>query len=195
MEGDSPNVSRSSTFMSIPDEPTEEQNVDTTFRTDPSSVGAENEPFAGSIPLQSNVFYNHETLKYMRIIDQYKKLNVGEIELPRVSVFLKEVWLPTNPVQLVIAGSQSCGKSSLLENLTGLPVPITTGIGTRFPIEINLIEDKEFKITSSIYSSGILNDTLTPANRENMSRFFNAPMTQVQFEDLLRDVRYYPFQR
>lgn len=37
------------------------------------------------IPLDGNVFYNEETLKYMRIIDMYKKLGVGkDIELPRV---------------------------------------------------------------------------------------------------------------
>lgn len=37
------------------------------------------------IPIDGNVFYNEETLKYMRIIDMYKKLGVGkDIELPRV---------------------------------------------------------------------------------------------------------------
>jgi hypothetical protein len=38
------------------------------------------------MPIEDNVFYNEETLKYMRIIDMYKKLGVGkDIELPRVS--------------------------------------------------------------------------------------------------------------
>lgn len=36
------------------------------------------------VPVEKNVFYNEETLKYMRIIDTYKKLGVAEIELPRV---------------------------------------------------------------------------------------------------------------
>ncbi len=37
------------------------------------------------IPIDKNVFYNEETLKYMRIIDTYKKLGIGkDIELPRV---------------------------------------------------------------------------------------------------------------
>jgi hypothetical protein len=37
------------------------------------------------VPIEANVFYNEETLKYMRIIDMYKKLGIGkDIELPRV---------------------------------------------------------------------------------------------------------------
>jgi hypothetical protein len=37
------------------------------------------------IPVERNVIYNQETLKYMRIIDKYKKLGIGkDIELPRV---------------------------------------------------------------------------------------------------------------
>lgn len=71
----------------------------------------------------------------------YKKLGIGkDIELPRVSLEL-DMGHTAKPIPLVIAGAYSCGKSSLLENLTGLPVPITSGIGTRFPIEITLIED------------------------------------------------------
>jgi len=41
------------------------------------------------IAVENNVFYNEETLKYMRIIDMYKKLGVGkDIELPRVCCFM-----------------------------------------------------------------------------------------------------------
>ena len=37
------------------------------------------------IPVDKDVFYNEETLKYMKIIDMYKKLGIGkDIELPRV---------------------------------------------------------------------------------------------------------------
>ncbi len=96
--------------------------------------------------------------------------------------------------QLVIAGAQSCGKSSLLENLTGLPVPITTGIGTRFPIEITLIEDdKKFQIKPSIVLDPKA-PALSPMDMQRMQRFnlgqvYNEPMTQVQFEEILREVR------
>jgi hypothetical protein len=37
------------------------------------------------IQVDKDVIHNEETLKYMRIVDMYKKLGVGkEIELPRV---------------------------------------------------------------------------------------------------------------
>jgi hypothetical protein len=43
-----------------------------------------------TIPIDKNVFYNEETLKYMRIIDMYKKLGIGkDIELPRVRIISK----------------------------------------------------------------------------------------------------------
>ena len=39
------------------------------------------------INVEENVIYNQETLKYMRIIDEYKKLGIGkDIELPRVCI-------------------------------------------------------------------------------------------------------------
>lgn len=44
-----------------------------------------------AIPIEKNVFYNQETLKYMRIIDKYKRLDVAEIELPRVSPSIASV--------------------------------------------------------------------------------------------------------
>jgi len=58
----------------------------------------ENEPngrLAGlEIPVEGNVFNNNETVKYMRIIDTYKKLGVGkDIELPRVC---------NHPISLII---------------------------------------------------------------------------------------------
>ena len=37
------------------------------------------------IPVENNIFYDQETLKYMRIIDKYKRLEVAEIEFPRVT--------------------------------------------------------------------------------------------------------------
>ena len=36
------------------------------------------------IPVENNIFYDQETLKYMRIIDKYKRLEVAEVEFPRV---------------------------------------------------------------------------------------------------------------
>ena len=88
----------------------------------------------------------------------------------------------------MVAGAQSSGKSSLLENLTGLPVPVTKGMGTRFPIEINLIEDPDtFQITSSIIPSQ-RDGQLSDVNITRMQRLYNKPMTQAEFEALLREV-------
>lgn len=39
-------------------------------------------------------------------------------------------------IQLVIVGSQSCGKSSLLRTLTDIPFPVGSSCCTRFPIRI-----------------------------------------------------------
>lgn len=61
-------------------------------------------------------------------------------------------------------------------------------MGTRFPIEINLIEDPgNFQITSSIIPNrreGHLSD----ADVTRMHKLYNQPMTQMEFEDLLREV-------
>jgi hypothetical protein len=95
-------------------------------------------------------------------------------------------------VKLVIAGTQNCGKSSLLENLTGLPVPITHGIATRFPIEIILIEDAKFQMKASIVLDPnapvlSLRDT-ERIQKFNLGKVYNSLITQAQFEELLREV-------
>ena len=51
--------------------------------SDPTSSNSHNDP-SEIIPVEKNVFYNQETLKYMRVIDKYKRLEVADIELPRV---------------------------------------------------------------------------------------------------------------
>jgi energy-coupling factor transporter ATP-binding protein EcfA2 len=99
----------------------------------------------------------------------------------------------SNSGQLVIAGAQSCGKSSLLENLTGLPVPITTGIGTRFPIEITLIEDPEKSQTKPSIILDPKARNLSTLDKEKVQKFnlgqvYHDPMTQKEFESLLREV-------
>jgi hypothetical protein len=163
---------------------------------DAASSEPKGRPQGLGIPIEDNVFYNEETLKYMRIIDMYKRLGIGkDIELPRVRYLPEILYNPAKIIQLVIAGAQSCGKSSLLENLTGLPVPITSGIGTRFPIEITLIEDaKKFQIKPSIILDPKAHN-LSLMDKEkvqkfNLGRVYNEPMVQSEFEDLLRDVSF-----
>ena len=64
------------------------------------------------IPVDGTVFYNEETLKYMRIIDMYKKLGVGkDIELPRVLKCIQSVLFS------VLTGySSSLPEPNLVEN-------------------------------------------------------------------------------
>ena len=98
-------------------------------------------------------------------------------------------------IKLVIAGNQSTGKSSLLENLTGLPVPTNTGIGTRFPIDINLIESPVYEVKATI----VLDLTAARAGSveshriTDFSRVYNTPLTVSQFENLLSDVSPFSF--
>lgn len=54
-------------------------------------------------------------------IDLLFEYNIGEL-----------ISLP----QIVVVGDQSCGKSSVLEGLTGLPFPRSSGLCTRFPTQI-----------------------------------------------------------
>ena len=73
-------------------------------------------------------------------------------------------------------------------------MPITTGIGTRFPIEITLIEDpKRFQIKPSIVldpkAPNLSSNDMEKMQQFNLGQVYNEPMTQVQFEDLLREVR------
>jgi GTPase SAR1 family protein len=92
---------------------------------------------------------------------------------------------------LVLAGEQSCGKSSLLESLTNFPVPISTGHGTRFPIEIMMVKDPDkYQIKSRIIPYGTF-----PESRQKKLDKFNSmePMTKSMnrsdFMKLLREVR------
>jgi hypothetical protein len=71
-------------------------------------------------------------------------------------------------------------------------VPITHGIATRFPIEIILIEDAKFQMKASIVL-----DPKVPAlssrdteriQQFNLGKMYNSLITQVQFEELLREV-------
>jgi hypothetical protein len=60
---------------------------------DPTATAPkETEVQSQGIRVEKDVFYNDETIKYMRIIDTYKKLGVGkDIELPRVGSFLQKL--------------------------------------------------------------------------------------------------------
>jgi hypothetical protein len=76
--------------------------------------------------------------------------------------------------------------------LTGLPVPITHGIATRFPIEIILIEDAKFQMKASIVldpkAPALSTRELEQIQKFNLGKLYGNLITQRQFEELLREV-------
>jgi hypothetical protein len=77
-------------------------------------------------------------------------------------------------------------------------VPITQGIGTRFPIEITLIEDpNKFQIKPSIVldpkAQKLSSMEMEKIQKFNLGQVYNDPMTQVEFETLLREVSFVSF--
>jgi energy-coupling factor transporter ATP-binding protein EcfA2 len=94
--------------------------------------------------------------------------------------------------ELVIAETQGCGKSSLLENLTGLSVPTAFSVTARFAIEIILINDIAFQIEARIirHPNAPAEHTLDIEKIERFKRsnIYNSIMTQAQFEYLICEV-------
>ncbi|KAI9758955.1 MAG: succinate dehydrogenase assembly factor 2 [Chaenotheca gracillima] len=92
-------------------------------------------------------YENEEIQKLSQAIDRFRELKLE-----------KHVALP----QLVVAGNQSSGKSSLLESLTGVPFPKGYGLCTRYATEITLRgapnESIEFSVTTT---------TSTPSDRKD----------------------------
>lgn len=71
-------------------------------------------------------------------IDRLFACNVGQyVDLP----------------QLVVAGDQSSGKSSVLEALTDLPFPRESGLFTRFATQITFRRSRETQVSVSIISA------------------------------------------
>jgi hypothetical protein len=58
-------------------------------KSNTATASAETADQTPGIRVEKDIFYNDETIKYMRVIDTYKKLGVGkDIELPRVCFVL-----------------------------------------------------------------------------------------------------------
>jgi hypothetical protein len=73
-----------------------------------------------------------------------------------------------------------------------LPVPITHGIATRFPIEIVLIEDPKFQMKASIVldprAPVLSSRDMEKVQKFNVGKVYSNLITQSQFEELLREV-------
>src|ERR1700733_2672995 len=74
-------------------------------------------------------------------------IRLNQIAQLRASGIGNHIDLP----QLVVAGDQSAGKSSVLEGITGIPFPRQDGVCTKFPTEIILCHDIEkTRITTTV---------------------------------------------
>lgn len=95
----------------------------------------------------------------------------------------------TCPVQLVVVGDQSSGKSSLLESLTGLPFPRDVELCTRYATQITSRRDSESRIEVTIFPGPHASDdhkkhlagfTATASQNEDFA---------AQFPGILEEVR------
>ncbi|KAL2201895.1 P-loop containing nucleoside triphosphate hydrolase protein [Sarocladium strictum] len=84
----------------------------------PDPILEEPQPENATVP--ETMFETEHSKILFEAIDQMHSLGAGQLDIP----------------QLVIVGSQSCGKSSLLRTLTDIPFPVASGRCTRFPIRI-----------------------------------------------------------
>jgi hypothetical protein len=93
----------------------------------------------------------------------------------------------------VLAGPKQCGKSSIIENLTGYPVQYASELKTQFPIEFTLIDDPEM---TRIKAAIILDPMCVDLSMEFLERVrgFNIShgrlprMTGGEFKRLLTEV-------
>lgn len=106
-----------------------------------------------------------EQAELLNVVDSLRTRGLGEITA-----------LP----QLVVAGDQSSGKSSLLEAISGLPFPRQDGLCTRFATEIILRRAKNSLVSVSIVPAG----DSTPADRERLLGFRHNLNAQEDFVDL-----------
>ncbi|KAL4959231.1 uncharacterized protein BDV14DRAFT_185050, partial [Aspergillus stella-maris] len=83
--------------------------------------------------------FSSRTSERLNIIDRVRANGVGNrIALP----------------QIVVAGDQSAGKSSVLEGFTGFPYPRQDGLCTRFATEISLRHEPGTQRARSIQGAG-----------------------------------------
>ncbi|KAK0624839.1 P-loop containing nucleoside triphosphate hydrolase protein [Bombardia bombarda] len=84
--------------------------------------------------------------------------------------------------QIVVAGDQSAGKSSVLEAITGTPFPRDAGACTRFATEIRLRRSHETSITVSI----IPDKNRNFKEQERLQQFGGTVDVTLPFENLMR---------
>jgi GTPase SAR1 family protein len=92
-------------------------------------------------------------------------------------------------LQLVVIGDQSSGKSSLLQSLTGVPFPISSGLCTRFATQVVVRRSKDPLTRVTILSAPDTSDERKAALKE-----FNPDLEDLDsdaFAKILAEVRDY----
>ena len=102
---------------------------------------------------------------------QFAQRAIEAMDSLRAYVGQKDVEIP----QFCVVGDQSSGKSSLLEGVTGAPLPRSDGMTTKCPIEFRMKKDEscDFEATISIIpnDAGLMKDVREPEtvhNRESL---------------------------
>ncbi|KAI0211718.1 Interferon-induced GTP-binding protein Mx1 [Lamellibrachia satsuma] len=106
-----------------------ESSIDT---EDPGTWTGEGRPRGQTLVEHYNAHYG----RYIGLVDQLRTFGLE-----------KEVPLP----QVVVTGIQSSGKSSVLESISGVPLPRGTGTVTRTAVELRLHYQCEGRWTGKLY--------------------------------------------
>lgn len=98
-----------------------------------------------------------DTRRLFDAMDTLRRINFGTNEVP----------IP----QLIVVGDQSSGKSSVLESISEISLPINSGISTRFPIEVVLRRSPERRLGMRIIPGRIqANDPVAIARMEQFGK-------------------------
>lgn len=108
----------------------------------------------------------NEQVGLLDLIDKLQFAQLDNVKLP----------------QIVVAGDQSAGKSSVLEAITGTPFPRDAGACTRFATEIRLRRSPETRLDVSI----IPDKTRNFRDQEKLRQFGGTVDSTMSFETLMR---------
>jgi len=87
----------------------------------------------------------------------------------------------SNIPQFIVTGPQSSGKSSVLRRITGISLPISSGVCTRVPVVIKLRRGAKMACVDLIHPDGTKQSFENSANPENIARAIQ--QAQQRFRD------------
>lgn len=128
------------------------------------------------------IIYKKITMSQSRLTSPDRLRKIDQLREKNIATYLA---LP----QLVAVGDQSSGKSSLLENLIGIPFPRGQELRTRYATQITHRRDVVSRITISI----IPGPTAPVQQREKLESFIkevhSTEQLNAEFPDILNEVQ------